>query len=188
MRFALVVAALLAVPAMALGASISVTSGGAAAVDVEPGVPVSLAIEINLADMPAIGTWDAGLGASKDGFTLSGRTPASAFAGWWNLDFGAYAEPQAMPTPSLGYMKPTAGNVDFSGAALTFVLSGPALAADESVEISLVDPEGSAVFYGPGGGQIVLFDSKGALTITALPEPASLLLLGLGGLFLRRRR
>lgn len=201
------IVALLVVPAMAMAATtghISLTSSGAASVLVDPNTPISLPVAVNLdIDMSGDATsfyfWDASAVADKTGYTLGSRTGNNSFwllNGFSRLDSSSNTISLDALSKSIGYIKfdpsdPGPDPVAFSGVATNYTLSGPGLAPGDSVVISLGDPVGSLIMYrsgDPGQTGVRLFDSVGSLTVTATPEPASLLLLGLGGLFLRRRR
>lgn len=200
MRFALVVVALLAVPVMAFGASIKLTVDGKSEVtDATPG-QVLLA-EVFIEGSPdAVAAWTAFLRPDKAGllnvvsraggpaayvdeggtlgWNTTGQAPPNANSPW--VKGGALAPDDMRDIGllydwDLGQSEYLAEPVGKWGIKIADSWDG------STINLVLADP-----LMSDGLGNAITGVVGSTLVIT--PEPASLLLLGLGGLFLRRRR
>lgn len=81
----------------------------------------------------------------------------------------------------------TAGDVAANGILATIVLNTAGLTPGSWALNPFIDNEGEVTWIDFAGVAVDTFN-VGSLTITPVPEPAALALLGLGGLFIRRRR
>jgi hypothetical protein len=130
----------------------------------------------------ATATYDLGLGTNGLGWDI---TSIQSFAAWVNVDFGDQAWTVAVSTDDVSY--DDVATVDY----------GPT-SNGGSTKVTLTDLDISGIQYikftanlitDNGNGQVFIWreiDVEG--TATAVPEPSSAALLGLGGLALLRRR
>ena len=201
MKWIMAMAAVMAVPAMALGAaSFSLSVGGATAIEVNPADdPATFALDLFIDQDDANGT--AGFGGALEASTngvfyvtskamqLDGPFFLLTLGPVFKNDTNKWLSPR---TANFGAMSSSANGYwnagQFPGKAVTIGMAVPAGAPNGVYTISIGDPGGGIYIsnYDGEGSQTPLTTSS--LQVTVVPEPASMLLL-VGALpFLRRRR
>lgn len=184
MRIALVVLALLAVPAMALGTTIQLRVGSEVHTIAAPGDTLAVAVSIEGA-LEDVAAFDGFLTADTNNvLSVTGRT-------FGPQGFGGFPTSASIIGP-LNPSSPAIGGLNIAGNVPpdSMGISNPV----ETINVLIAnDWDGSTLtlivtgqIVSDGAGNAIPLTASLPLTIT--PEPASLLLLGLGGLFLRRRR
>lgn len=175
MKLGFAIASVLLVPALAMGATFKLTVGGNSSVVAAPGD--NLAVALSVDTTAPIAAFDGYFTASDSGvLTISGYTLNAAFG-----------FPTFVVAPN-GTLSPTSTN-NIGGLSFNNLGPGEVALATFNVAVGAAfDGSATLTVTGPllsdGAGTPIGVDVT-PLTIT--PEPASLLLLGLGGLFLRRR-
>ncbi len=148
------------------------------------GVDVGSDYTIQPSDNITIGVYSDGIGGTNGKY--SGAMVINPYAS----DTGAgswVASSEAMYSPPL--VLSTGASVSISGPTLLFIATNTVIADSVGAGIGF-----DALFHCDGEGDvtIVIFDDVfgpvDTLTIHQIPEPMTVALLGLGGLFLRRRK
>lgn len=121
----------------------------------------------------AAGTIPAGISPMVLNVTNSALSPTSADVGGYNGTTGMW-EAIDLNDPAKNTMN-------------VFTIAFNDVKDMDEYKISVVDPVGGKVIVSDENGMPLTVGALGSVTVKILPEPASLLLLALGGLFLRRR-
>lgn len=116
-----------------------------------------------------------------------------AFLGFYNRSEGLYALSNAALTPSAGDLSTFTGPTDMTGYGIDADFYDVTLAQSQGTSTIGSQFETDMHCLGEGAVVIQLLDNTSlavldTATITQIPEPATLVLLGLGGLLLRRRK
>ena len=201
MKWIMAMAAVLALPALALGAaSFSLEVGGETAIEICKTTDPAFTIDLFVDQDDANGTAGFGgaLEASTNGvfyvtskiFQLKGPKYLLTTGPVFKNDTNKWLSPM---TKNFGFMSESANGYfnagQFPAKAVTMGAKVPADAPNGTYTISIGDPGGGIMISNyDGSGDQTPMDSTATLQVTVVPEPASMLLL-VGALpFLRRRR
>lgn len=193
MKWIMAIAAVLAIPALAFGAaSFTITSGGSSAITIAPGA--SFVVDIGIShDFVGVSGMDMALISSSSGiFSSTARTYAIT-----QLQKSVPSDLVIFNTTNAPMLTSGLNGQNLGGTHSTNYWAGSPL---DVVDVTVQEVGGIPGTYnitlGPAGTAWTVLDqyysivvpTAGTLSVTVVPEPASMLLL-IGALpFLRRRR
>jgi len=175
MKKFLVIMLVLALTSMASAVSISLTSGGLSSV-VVPVAGTVITVDLTVDDAPAGGI-------NSIDFLASGGASINAVGAWSVFTFAPFAG-----TLTAGDIMRASGNA----AAGTDIAAGTVLYSFQVTvnDTGALTPQMTAADWGTDNGPLYAWQptAQNALSVSVVPEPMTIALLGLGGLFLRRRK
>jgi len=174
MKKMLILAMVLALATSASAVSVSVVSGGLSAIDVAPGATVVVDL-VSDTDCTGIVAFNVSGDAA---LTLPSNGTFNSFLDFVTSD--ALADLEAISTA-------TSGSIAAGSSIFSFSFVAPTVVGTYNIDTGF-DADWVSFFDAAAVDQWANVVDGDSLAVTVVPEPMTIALLGLGGLFLRRRK